>query len=157
MRVPVISVAYTGTKILCRSCSVREKRGSCDFVFSWSSWLENYGMPCQDAWEAKQGEWFLETEELRWVLGVLYSERLHESNDPWELPNTLNKRRRCAVRDAGSQGLGLQLQSSLLRLWVVGGADDAALIHLCLAMVVTGAVWWVSLWGGEELPIIADW
>jgi len=47
---------------------------------------------------------------------------------------------RCAARGEENQGLGLKPESSLLRLWVMGGADDAVVICLCLAMVVAGVV-----------------
>lgn len=35
----------------------------------------------------------------------------------------------------------MQLESILLHFWVMGGADDAVLIRLCLAVVVAGAVY----------------
>lgn len=54
----------------------------------------------------------------------------------------MNRKNRCAVRGAENRGLGLQLESSLLYLWVMGGADDAVLIHLCLP-------WWQQEWCAE--------
>lgn len=39
-----------------------------------------------------------------------------------------NDKNMCTVRDEERQGLGLQLESNPLRLWVTGGTDDAMLI-----------------------------
>lgn len=61
---------------------MRQKKVSCDFVLGWSGLLENYNVPCWEAWEGEQREKFLEAEELRLSWGFMFSERLHESNKP---------------------------------------------------------------------------
>lgn len=121
--------------------------------------MENCNMPCWEALEVEQREKFLDLGELRWVRGFLYSERLHESNKPWELPNTRCQWTKLSSVDSETgetKGWGyIKLGSHLLYLGVTSGKllalcrveQDGVGTHFCLAILVAGAVGSVLLHG----------